>query len=78
MTNEGTEWTERWAGLSIEEIKRLQRPALRTEVASVLGCNVKTVDRAIQEGTIKVFRIGRRIYIPVEPLVRLLERGSSD
>lgn len=59
--------------MTIEDIRKLSRPALRSEVAQVLGCDVRTVDRAIQDGTVQAFRIGRRVYIPVGPLLNLLE-----
>jgi excisionase family DNA binding protein len=63
--------------MTIDEIKNLTRPALRTEAADVLCCDVRTIDRAIQEGTIKSFRIGRRVFLPVKPLVALLEGVES-
>ena len=64
--------------MTIDEIKSLQRPARRADVASVLGCDVRTVDQAIEDGTIKSFRIGRRVFVPVKPLVTLLEGGAFD
>jgi excisionase family DNA binding protein len=64
--------------MTIDEIRNLPRPALRTDVASVLGCDVRTVDRAIEEGVIRAFRIGRRVFIPVIPLVQLLEEGLGN
>jgi|AntAceMinimDraft_1070359.scaffolds.fasta_scaffold322792_2 excisionase family DNA binding protein len=62
--------------MTIDEMKNLQRPARRADVASVLGCDVRTVDHAIEDGTIKSFRIGRRVFVPVKPLLTLLEGGE--
>lgn len=62
--------------MTIDEMKNLQRPACRADVASVLRCDVRTVDQAIEDGTIKSFRIGRKVFVPVKPLVTLLEGGE--
>ena len=62
--------------MTIDEMKNLQRPARRADVASVLGCDVRTVDQAIEDGTIKSFRIGRTVFVPVKPLVTLMEGGD--
>jgi excisionase family DNA binding protein len=62
--------------MTIDELRSLQRPTCRTEVARFLECDVRTVDRAIADGTIKSFRIGRKVYIPTQPFIQLAETGG--
>lgn len=62
--------------MTIDELKGLKRPTCRTEVAQFFNCDVRTVDRAIADGTIKAFRIGRKVYIPTQPLIQLAETGA--
>ncbi|MFQ1002609.1 helix-turn-helix domain-containing protein [Modestobacter sp. SSW1-42] len=47
-----------------------------TDVASVLGVDVRTVSRACDEGQLPSLRISRRLLIPRLPLLALL--GASD
>lgn len=50
------------------------------EAASLLGVDVRTVSRAIQDGELPVLRLGRRILIPRLRLLELLgvdETGAS-
>jgi hypothetical protein len=44
--------------MTIDEMRNLQRPARRADVASVLGCDVRTVDQAIEDGTIEALGAG--------------------
>lgn len=41
----------------------------RTEVATLLDVDPRTIDRAIEDGTITVVRLGRRLLIPRRPFL---------
>ncbi|WP_286928845.1 MULTISPECIES: helix-turn-helix domain-containing protein [Aeromicrobium] len=41
----------------------------RTEVATLLDVDPRTIDRAIEDGTISVVRLGRRLLIPRRPFL---------
>jgi hypothetical protein len=63
--------------MNLDEMKKLTGPMLRKDVAQILGCDLRTVDRALSDGTIKSFNVGRRVFIPVKPFVKLIESGDS-
>lgn len=42
------------------------------ETSRLLGCDVRTVSKAIENGTIKAIKIGRRTLVLREPLMRML------
>ena len=63
--------------MTIDDLRKMSGPVLRKDVAQILGCDLRTVDRALKDGTIKYFQIGRRIFIPVKPFIQLLETGDS-
>lgn len=62
--------------MTIDEIRSLGRPIQRVEAAAALLCDPRTIDKAINRGTIKAFRIGRKVFIPSGPFADLLERGE--
>lgn len=47
------------------------------ETGRLLGCDARTVSRAIEDGTIKSVKIGRRILVLREPLMRMLRGEAS-
>ena len=49
----------------------------QTETADVLGCDQRTVSRAIQAGDLPGIRLGRRVMVPRLPLLALLEGRQS-
>ena len=68
--------------LTFEELKGCPKPLISVRQASeVTGIPVSSLYEAIRNGKIELrpVSIGRRIYLPVAPLVRLLEgQGSGD
>lgn len=63
--SEGTE-------VSLDEVKSMSKVALtKAEVARALDVDVRTVTRAIADGSIPVVRIGRRTLIPRLPFLAL-------
>ena len=60
--------------MKVEELSSLNRSViLVSEAARFLGCDPRTVSRAVKSGTIKGFTLGRRVYIPVRTFQNLLE-----
>jgi excisionase family DNA binding protein len=66
---------------------RLERPATppetkralavsKAEAAKILGVSRRTIDYSITLKEIKVFRVGRRVLVPVEGLEAIVKRGS--
>jgi excisionase family DNA binding protein len=53
---------------------RVSRSAVVTvaEAASVLGVDVRTVSRAIENGELPALRLGRRVLVPRLPLLAAL------
>lgn len=47
------------------------------ETAHVLGTSTYTVYKLVREGVIPSMRVGRRVFIPVEPLKRMLDPRPS-
>lgn len=54
-----------WADLLTTDREVLNR----SEVASLLAVDPRTVDHAIDEGTIPAVRLGRRVLIPRRPFL---------
>lgn len=53
------------------ELRSSDREVLnRTEVAALLTLDPRTVDHAIEDGTIPAVHIGRRVLIPRRPFLR--------
>jgi excisionase family DNA binding protein len=53
------------------ELRSCDREVLnRAEVAALLTLDPRTVDQAIEDGTIPAVRIGRRVLIPRRPFLR--------
>jgi excisionase family DNA binding protein len=64
ITTPITSWTELWAA---------DREILsRAEVALLLGVDPRTVDAAVDDGTIRGVRLGRRVLIPRQSLLDTL------
>jgi excisionase family DNA binding protein len=59
---------------------RASRSAVVTvaQAASVLGVDVRTVTRAIQNGELPALRLGRRVLIPRLPLLATLGVPADD
>jgi excisionase family DNA binding protein len=59
--------------MSLEELRRSNKAVItRAEVASLLGCDARTVSRAIAENTIPNIKLGRRVFIPVPAFLTTL------
>lgn len=76
MTNHTVAPIRSWA-----ELRTTDREALnRAEVARLLGVDARTLDHAIQDGTIPAIRLGRRVLIPRRPFLEtfgLFDRGGE-
>ena len=48
----------------------------KAEAAKILGVSRRTIDYSITLKEIKVFRVGRRVLVPVESLEAIVKRGS--
>jgi ribosomal protein L21E len=66
--------------VNVSELSNWSRPTLyRSEAALFLDCDPRTLDRAIADGTIQSFRVGKRVHIPIAPFIELvLGRRPSD
>ncbi|WP_250851256.1 helix-turn-helix domain-containing protein [Rhodococcoides kroppenstedtii] len=49
-----------------------------TEVAKLFGVDQRTVSAAIANGTLPSVRIGRRVFVPREPLLAMLSAPGAD
>jgi excisionase family DNA binding protein len=69
----------REAGVTLDEL-RASRSAVVTvaQAAAVLGVDVRTVSRAIQNGELPALRLGRRVLIPRLPLLTVLGVAVDD
>jgi excisionase family DNA binding protein len=47
------------------------------EAAELLGISVFTVRRSIQKGLLRAVRIGRRVVVPMESIMLLLQTSVS-
>lgn len=57
--------------------KTTTRPVMTlAEVSKYLGCDPRTVGKAVEEGTIKSVKIGRRVLVLRAPLEQML-RGEA-
>jgi hypothetical protein len=64
--------------VKVEELSKINRSViLVSEAAHFIGCDPRTISRAVKCGTINGFRLGRRIYIPVRTFQDLLEGRQS-
>jgi excisionase family DNA binding protein len=50
----------------------------RTDAASLLKCDPRTVSRGIEDGSIPSIKVGRRKLIPLKPFLRLLGFGEGN
>jgi excisionase family DNA binding protein len=48
----------------------------KAEAAKILGVSRRTIDYSITLKEIKVFRVGRRVLVPVDSLEAIVKRGS--
>jgi excisionase family DNA binding protein len=63
--------------ITIDELRQSDLAALtRGQVAQLLGVDPRTVTRAIDEGQLPSMKLGRRVLIPREPLLRVLEADA--
>lgn len=59
--------------MTIAEIVHSAKGAITVaDAAAVLGCDPRTVSRAIAEGKVPSIPLGRRQYIPVAPFLAML------
>lgn len=59
--------------MTLDELLATDRAVItRTEVASLLECDERTVSNAIAAGGLPSVRVGRRVLIPVRRLIPLL------
>jgi|AntAceMinimDraft_1070359.scaffolds.fasta_scaffold88878_2 hypothetical protein len=49
----------------------------RTDAASLLKCDPRTISRGMAEGSIPFISLGRRKLIPLQPFLRLLGAESG-
>ena len=60
------------------ELRTTDREVLnRAEVAALLEVDARTVDRAIDDGTLPAIRLGRRILIPRRPFMATFGLGAG-
>lgn len=48
----------------------------RAQAAALLSCDVQSLDKAIRKGRLPVSRLGRKVLIKQEELLRLLDAGE--
>jgi hypothetical protein len=59
--------------MSIDSLRNSGRAVItRSEAAQLLECDPRTLNKALGEGRITTIQIGRKQFIPVIPLLRLL------
>lgn len=59
--------------MSIKEVIESGRGAISiSQTADLMGCDPRTVSRGIAQGEIDSFAVGRRILVPVVPLLKKL------
>ena len=66
------EWKEREVSQQPE-----MRPYSVEEAAEKAGVDDKTLRKAINDGTVKAVRLGRRVLVPRAPFDRLIEEGQT-
>ena len=72
MSNSMTETAP--APFSLEWLRSLVRPTITpAEAAVVLGLTAKTVLTMIDSGELDGFRLGRKYFVRVAPLIELLD-----
>lgn len=63
---------------TLEDVKQSKKAALTIhEVATVLGLNRRTVSSATKNGEIPCVRLGRRVLIPRDAFIALLENKGT-
>lgn len=64
----------RASAVTIDELRESRSVVItRTEVASALGVDPRTVTLAIESGSIPSVKLGRRVVIPREKFLRLFD-----
>jgi len=62
----------------IETLRLSTRAVLtRAEAASILEVDARTISRSIEAGQIPSIQVGRRVLIPKQAFLELLERGAA-
>lgn len=76
------QWLHKVADLVADRVlKKLRsqpRMVTREEYAAAQSLGVRTVDRAIAEGRLRVERVGRRVLIPVDAEIQSPNRSHSE
>lgn len=61
------------------ELRQSDAAALTaSEVASLFGVDARTISSAVANGELPSVRIGRRLFIPREPLLAMLTAPADD
>ncbi len=65
--------------MNLDDLRASQAAVVTVaQAASVLSVDVRTVSRAIENGELPAFRLGRRVLIPRLPLLAALGVQSDD
>jgi excisionase family DNA binding protein len=64
--------------MTLSDLKAMTAAAIQVRAAAgVLNVDPRTVGHGINDGTIPAIKIGKRVLVLREPLIRLLETGSA-
>lgn len=64
--------------LSLQDVRAMTSAALtRSQAAELLDVDPRSITRGVAAGTLPCVRLGRRVLVPREALLRLLDGGSS-
>ena len=64
---------------ALNQIRQSEKLTLtRSEVADVLGVNIRTLSNGIADGTIPSIRIGRRVVIPRDRFLAMFEVPAQE
>ena len=59
--------------MTLEELRHSNKAVItRSEAASLLHCDARTVSRGIDDHTIPSIKLGRRVFIPVPAFLSML------
>jgi excisionase family DNA binding protein len=65
--------------MTLADLRKSNKVALNlSEVALLLGIDARTVSASATAGELPCVRIGRRVLIPREPLLRMLDAQAGD
>lgn len=60
------------AGVTVGGMTFHQAAYSRSEAAALLGCDLSTIIRRIDDGTLRSVKLGRRVLVPAAEIARLL------